>query len=198
MRPHTVLADGEASRASRRPTSTRRARGHGADRTDADVEDLRIAAAEERSRARHRDGPGDWPPSTGSSRRQSSRRGAADAALDLAKAASIERHGGPGTIGVAPCRASGCSAARWPARSPTTTTTCSWSAWTTTTCSPRSRACARPGRDGRGRRGRGHRRGAPAHRGPHVGPLRGRGSRRGPRARCRLQGRSAARWSTRS
>ena len=52
----------------------------------------------------------------------------ADPSLDLAKAASIERHGGPGTIGVGFVQGLGLRARRGgDARSPTTTTTCSWS-----------------------------------------------------------------------
>jgi adenine deaminase len=103
MRPHLVLADGEPI-GSETPTYEYPARAHDTVRIarDPTVEDLRITASGAMARVRAIGMvPGELatehriveaPVADGEVR--------ADPSIDLAKAASIERHGGPGTIGV--------------------------------------------------------------------------------------------------
>jgi adenine deaminase len=103
MRPHLVLADGEPIGGAT-PDYAYPARARDTVRLARDVtrEDLRVEASGERARVRAIGMvPGELAtehrvveaPVTGGEVR-------ADAGLDLAKVASIERHGGPGTIGV--------------------------------------------------------------------------------------------------
>ena len=147
MRPHLVLADGEPI-GGETPAYEYPARARDTVRIarTPTVEDLRIAADGDRVQVR---AIGMVPGELATEHRIVEAAVVdgsvpADPSIDLAKAASIERHGGPGTIGVGFVQGLGLSAARWRPRSPTTTTTSSSWAWTTTTCSPRSRACARP------------------------------------------------------
>ena len=191
MRPHTVLADGEAiggeSPAYEYPA---RARDTVRIARTPTIEDLRIAASGESARVR---AIGMVPGELATEHRVLEAPvvdGAvpADAALDLAKAASIERHGGPGTIGVGFVQGLGLERG----------------AVASTVAHDNHNllvvgmndddmlaAVARLRETGGGMvavdGGRGHRRGAPAHRGPDVRPLGGGGGRRGARARCRLQ-----------
>ena len=204
-------ADAPAPGAGRRRGDRRRDAGlrvpgagarHGADRAHADGRGPahRGERASARGCARSAWCRASWPPSTGSSRRRSStarcpptrrstspRPRASSATAARARSAS------------ASCRASGCSAARWRRTVAHDNHNLFVVGHGRRRHARRRRAPARDrGRDGRRRRRRGHRRGAPAHRGPDVGPLGGGGGRRGPRPRSRLQGRSAARSSTRS
>jgi adenine deaminase len=103
LRPHVVLADGEAV-GDEQPAYEYPARARDTVRLARQVtaDDVRVAASGERARVRAIGMvPGELatehriveaPVVDGEVR--------ADPALDLAKAASIERHGGPGTIGV--------------------------------------------------------------------------------------------------
>ena len=104
MRPHLVLADGEAIGGSTTPSYEYPARARDTVRIarTPTVEDLRIAAPGERARVR---AIGMVPGELATEHRVVEAPvvdGAvpADPSLDLAKAASIERHGGPGDIGV--------------------------------------------------------------------------------------------------
>jgi adenine deaminase len=103
MRPHLVLADGEAiGREAPAYEYAARARDTVRIARTPTIEDLRIAAVGDRARVR---AIGMVPGELATEHRIVEAGvvdGAvpADPTLDLAKAASIERHGGPGTIGV--------------------------------------------------------------------------------------------------
>ena len=192
MRPHTVLADGEAiggeSPAYEYPA---RARDTVRIARTPTVEDLRIAASGESARVR---AIGMVPGELATEHRVLEAPvvdGAvpADPAIDLAKAASIERHGGPGTIGVGFVQGLGLQRGAVASTVAHDNHNLLVVGHGRRRHARRRRAPARDrGRDGRRRRRRGHRRGAPAHRGPDVRSLGGGGGRRGARARCRLQG----------
>ena len=185
MRPHLVLADGEAiggetpdyEYPARARDTVRIARTPTAD-------DLRILASGDRVQVR---AIGMVPGELATEHRIVEATVVdgsvpADPSIDLAKAASIERHGGPGTIGVGFVQGLGLRARRGGEHGGPRQPQPLRGRHGRRGHARRGRSPARDRRrDGRRRRRRGHRRGAPAHRGPDVGSLGGRGGRRGAR-----------------